>query len=278
MRILLPTGSVTEATVRAASAGFDADVVVTGEIASFLTPHRLHQLVRNGEYDAVIVSGMCTASFAQVEQATGVPVYRGPRHAADLALILPLLETTRLSRTVPADDFLAAQRAEEAAAAIGTLEERASSDYLVRGLKIGGTSRIKVLAEIMDAHRCGDIRDNVERFFAAGADIVDLGFGFDATPADVKRVFTALGETARPLAVDTQDPALIRAALPRADIVLSLQSANIPLVGKEVAKAGAVAVVVPDNNTLVQNIALAKKAGIRCIIADPLLQRRYFAI
>jgi len=34
--------------------------------------------VTNGAYDMVIVSGMSTASFDQVERGTGVPVYRGP--------------------------------------------------------------------------------------------------------------------------------------------------------------------------------------------------------
>ncbi len=89
-------------------------MVVTGEIASFLTPHILHVLIKKGTYDLVIVSGMCTASFEQVERETGVPVYRGPRHAADLALILPVLDTITLSRTVPADEFLAAKKADDA--------------------------------------------------------------------------------------------------------------------------------------------------------------------
>ena len=114
MRILLPTGAATEEIVKCAAAGFDADVVVTGEIASFLTPHMLHVLIKKGSYDRVIVSGMCTASFEQVERETGVPVYRGPRHAADLSVILPLLDTTTLSRTIPADDFLAKRKTEEA--------------------------------------------------------------------------------------------------------------------------------------------------------------------
>ncbi len=272
MRILLPTGAATEETVRAAARGIVADVVVTGEIASFLTPHQLLGLVRRGKYDMVIVSGMCTASFMQVEQSTGVPVYRGPKHAADLAAILRLLPSVSLSRTVPADEFLAARKAEEAYAAIRSLEEQADCRYLIRGLKIGGASRMKVLAEIMDAHTRDDIRTDVERFFASGADIVDLGFGFDATPADVTRVFKATADIDSPLAIDSQDPALIRASLFRADIILSLHSGNIPVVGKEVAAAGTAAVIVPDNHTLMQNIALARKEGIRCIIADPLLQ------
>lgn len=272
MRILLPTGAATESLVRRAAAGYDADVVVTGEIASFLTPHALRLLLKDKNYDCVIISGMCTASFEQVERETGIAIYRGPRHAADLALVLPLLGNETLSRTIPADDFLAARKAENALRRIEEQEQEAKPDFLIQGVKIGGGSRIKVLAEIMDAHRCGDIRRVVEDYLAFGADIVDLGFGFDAVPDEVTRVFSLMRDIEAPLAVDTQDPSLIRAALIRADIVLSLQETNIPVVGREVADAGVTAVVVPGNSTLTKNIALAKKAGIRCIIADPLLQ------
>jgi dihydropteroate synthase-like protein len=272
MRILLPTGAATAETVKKAAVGFDADVVVTGKIASFLTPHALREQIGKGSYDLVLVSGMCTASFEQVERETGVPVYRGPRHAADLVLVLPLLGEVPLSRTVPADDFLAAKKAADAMQRVGDQEQVADFDFMIRGTRVGGGSRMKVLAEIMDAHRCADIREVVERYIAAGADIVDLGFGFDASPADVARVFSAVGEIDFPLAVDTQDPGLIRAALGRADLVLSLQEANIPEVGREVARAGAAAVVVPGERTLAKNIAMAKRAGIACIIADPLLQ------
>ncbi|PKL64342.1 MAG: dihydropteroate synthase-like protein [Methanomicrobiales archaeon HGW-Methanomicrobiales-3] len=272
MRILLPTGAATEEMVRDAAAGFDADVVVTGEIASFLTPHRLRELIGRKKYDLVIVSGMCTASFEGVERETEIPVYRGPKHAADLAMILAALPSVSLSRTVPADMFLAGKKAEEARRQVADLERATGANFIVRGVKIGGGSRMKVLAEIMDAPRCEDIRTLVERHFARGADIVDLGFGFDATPEDVHRVFSALEGIDRPLAADTQDPDLIRAALGRADIILSLQEENIPLVGAAIADAGAAAVVVPGTATLKKNIAMAKAAGVRCIIADPLLQ------
>ena len=274
MRILLPTGAATETLVRRAAAGYDADVVVTGEIASFLTPHALRMLLKEKKYDCVIISGMCTASFEQVEHETGIPVYRGPRHAADLTLVLPLIGTETFSRTVPADDFLAARRARTAMQRIEEHEREAVPDFLVRGIKIGGGSRMKVLAEIMDAPRQENIREMVERFFAQGADIVDLGFGFDATQGDVRQVFSDLDGIDRPLAADTQDPDLIRAALVRADLILSLQEENIPRVGKAIAKAGIAAVVVPGQNSLAKNIAMAKAAGIRCLVADPLLRRR----
>jgi dihydropteroate synthase-like protein len=272
MRILLPTGAATAETVRRAATGFDADVVVTGKIASFLTPRALRELVQESAYDAVVVSGMCTVSFEQVERETGVPVYRGPRHAADLAGILPLVGKVPLSRTVPAEDFLAAGKAKDAMARVISAEKNAEPEFVIRGTKIGGNSRMKVLAEIMDAHRVEDVAGRVELYFSRGADIVDLGFGFDATPADVKRVFSELEEIDSPLAVDTQDPDLIRAALFRADLVLSLQEINIATVGKDVARAGVAAVVVSGTKTLRGNLTKARQAGISCIIADPLLQ------
>ncbi|NLZ30078.1 MAG: dihydropteroate synthase, partial [Methanomicrobiales archaeon] len=276
MRILLPTGSATVGIVKAAATRvgdrYDIDVVVTGDIASFLTPGELERLLHGGGYDMAIVSGMCTASFADVERKTGVPVYRGPRHAADLPLVLPVLDAIRLSRTVPADEFLADMRRDEAFRGVALREEAARPDFIIRGVKIGGGARMKVLAEIMDAHRRDDLEGEVRRFFADGADIVDLGFGFDATPEDVEGCFSALEGIEGPLAVDTQDPLLIEAALPRADLVLSLHEGNIPIVGEVVADAGAAAVVVPRERTLAENLAAAEEAGISCLIADPLLQ------
>jgi dihydropteroate synthase-like protein len=100
---------------------------------------------------------------------------------------------------------------------------------------------------------------------------VDLGFGFDATHGDVTRCFSALPDIEGPLAVDTQDPALIRAALGRADLILSLHGGNIPVIGEEVAAAGAAAVVIPGEGSLAGNIEAAEGAGIGAIIADPLL-------
>jgi dihydropteroate synthase-like protein len=272
MPVLLPTGAATYQLVSEAAAGFDAAVVVTGEIASFLTPPQLLSLLKERRYDLVIVSGMCTASFEQVEQETGVPVYRGPRHAADLPLILSRIDSLELSRTLPADELIRLQRQEESGRKLAGLERSATPDLLIRGVKIGGGSRMKVLAEVMDAPRQPDLAAVVTDLFSRGADIVDLGFGFDATPKDVRRCFSAVESIEGPLAVDSQDPALIRAALFRADLVLSLHEENIPLVGAEVAAAGVAAVVVPRYQSLVENLALAEEAGIVSLIADPLLQ------
>lgn len=272
MHILLPTGSVTADLLRSAAKGLDADVAITGEVASFVTPDQVKELLKQKNYDMVIVSGMCTASFAKVEEETGVPVFRGTRHAADMGFLLRLLGKTELSRTIPADDLLALRKREEAQRRVQDLEQGASFDYLIHGVKIGGTSRMKVLAEIMDTHREENLRSRVLAAFSSGADIVDLGFGFDATPDDVKRCFAALTDIPGPISIDSQDPELIRASLGRADLVLSLHEGNIPLVGKAIAESGAAAVIVPKERSLEENLADAEAVGITCLIADPLLQ------
>lgn len=271
MSILLPTGRVTEVIVRKAAEKFDADVVVTGELASFLTPGQLKKILIQKKYDCVIISGMCTASFKEVEEETGVPIYLGPRHAADVGMILSQLGTIELSRDVPADEFLSGIRREAAYQSIASREEAAKPAFLLKGVKIGDDSRMKVLAEIMDAHRREKIRDLAIRFFEDGADIVDIGFGFDATPMDVIEVFSQLRDLPGPLAVDTQNPALIEAALPFVDLVLSLHEGNMEQAGPLIAKAGCGAVIVPGEAGLDANIKAAQELGIEKILADPVL-------
>lgn len=271
MRILLPTGMATRAVVEEAARALDARVVVTGEIASFLKPEQLRELLLQDRYDMAIVSGMCVASFRGVEEETRVPIFLGPRHAADLRYVLPLLPGVTLSRTTPADDLLAKRGREEAVSRVAAAESASDFSFIIKGVRIGGTSRMKVLAEIMDAHRVPGIREKVEECFARGADIVDLGFSFDAAPGDVESVFSRLEGIDGPLSLDSQDPVLIEAALGRADIILSLQESNIPLVGKAVAEAGIAAVVVPGERGLSANLAAARDAGIECLLADPVL-------
>lgn len=272
MKILLPTGRTTEEIVRQAACGYDAEVIVTGEIASFLTPKALRNILLSGSYDLVITSGMCTASFQEVEEETNVPIYRGPRHAADLRMVLSLFGSIPLSRNVPADDLITQVRKEEAILKLHAREEEAGAAFALRGVKIGGESRMKVLAEIMDAHRRPCIRDDVIRLFTQGADIVDLGFGFDATASDVSRVFSLIEDISGPLAIDSQNPDLIGAALFRADLVLSLHHDNIEEAGPLLVAQGIAAVIVPSGSTVQEAINEAETMGITKIIADPLLQ------
>lgn len=274
MRILLPTGETAYPVVREAAERFGADAIITGKIAAFLSPKMLERVLAetDREYDMVIVSGMCTADFSGISEKFGIPVYLGPRHAADLGLILGNLDNIELSSGIPADELILEKKKEEAFSAIRGVEDASVPDFYLKNLKIGGGSRMKVLAEIMDAHKRENLREIVLAFIESGADIIDLGFGFDASPGDVKRVFGCLGGIDCILAIDTQNPGLIGAALGHADLILSLHEENIPVIGRMVAETGTAAVIVPKDGSLEENILMAKEAGITRIIADPLLQ------
>ena len=302
MRFLLTTGRITEHIVSDIAARFDADVVVTGEVASFLQPKQLSAILaekiashRESEaqsskmplYDCIFVPGMCTASFAEVEAQFGIPIFRGPLHAADLAMILSYAaEGFEFSRTIPADNLLVIEREKKAYALLVSQEENAKPLFYLSNLPIGGGTRIKVLAEIMDSHRASNLQEVVVSYIASGADIIDLGFGFDATPADVVRVLSEVTDVLenirrdpqnefqkRPVAcaIDTQEPDLIAAALtfPCVNLVLSLHEGNMhcaPLLHSK----GVAAVIIPGEAGLENNMKAAQNAKVTCI-ADPVL-------
>ncbi|HJJ47028.1 MAG TPA: dihydropteroate synthase, partial [Methanocorpusculum sp.] len=64
MHVLFPTGRQSVETLSAVlkgSSGFTHDIIITGEIASFLSPATLSSLLAEHHADCVVVSGMCTA-------------------------------------------------------------------------------------------------------------------------------------------------------------------------------------------------------------------------
>ena len=275
MHVLFPTGHQIEATLRAALDGTEAftySIVPTEEIASFLSPGILARLLSSDRYDLVVVSGMCTASFADVSESFGVPVRKGTRHAADMRLCIPLILSGGLSATVPADDLLSNEIRKAAATHLEEMEKTAVPFFTLRGVKFGGSSRIKVIHEIMDAHRHPALRDAVLAASGQGADVVDLGFGFDATPDDVRRCFEEVADLDIPLSVDTIDPALIRAALFRCDLIFSITAETLPGLAEQVRNSGAAAVLIPCETSLADTFAAAQNMGLSRILADPLLQ------
>ncbi len=276
MHVLFPTGRQSASSLSLALSKvteFTCEIVETGEIASFLTPGSLEKLIFSHPCDLVVVSGMCTASFHDTEIMTGTPICKGTRHAADMGICIPLISAGRLSAEIPADDMLLAEKAAAARQDLVLAECEAETFFTIRGVKIGGSSRIKVIHEIMDAHRHPSIRDAVILAKEHGADIVDLGFGFDATADDVVRCFSMVGDLEIPLSIDTLDPELIEASLFRADLILSLTQETIPLLAEKIMEAGAAFVVIPrDNASLEETIQSALDAGLFRILADPLLQ------
>lgn len=274
MFVLFPTGTQSADILRrelATAEGFSWEVVSIGEVASFLTKMQLQSLIKAYAPDMVVVSGMCTADFSSVETDTGIPVYRGTWHAADIRQCFHLIVSESLSKTVAADVLLETQMQEKTLSLLLQREIEASSSFIIRNVKFGGSSRVKVLSEIMDAHRCRNLREVAEKAIADGADGIDLGFGFDAEPDDVVRCFSALRDMPCVLSIDTLNPLLIEVSLFRADMILSLTYETLDVLADKIGDA--VVVLIPyGTHTLEETVNKAKSMGLKRLLVDPLLQ------
>lgn len=274
MRALAVTGRLAEGMVREA-VGDRADVLVMDvDVASFITPKMLRDAAPAG-YDIILIPGAITADFGPVAAELGTKIRLGPKHAVDLRRVLPLLGEVELSTTVPACLLLEERMRSEARAAISELEAGAEAPLIIKGVKIGGASRMKVLAEIVDATRFGDgeLVEKVRHFVEEGAEMIDLGIPLDAEPAAVARaVIVAKGATILPVSVDTLRPDLLKAGIEAGcDLVLSLDGSNLDEVGPMAAEAGVPAVVLPGPEaSLAENLRAALDFGVKAI-ADPVL-------
>jgi dihydropteroate synthase-like protein len=279
MQVLVVTGRKAAGIVRK-SVGDLAEVLVLDiDVAAFTTPIRLEKSLAWQEFDLIIIPGLVSADFSGLEKQLETPIRLGPKHAVDLGFVLSSYGDVELSITVPACELLMQQRRDIALSSIAEMEDTASPALVLDHLKIGGDSTIKVMAEIVDATALpGDeLIERIHLFQSKGADIIDLGVGTAATAGDVQRTVKAAREVASvPISIDTLEPELIVAAVESGvDMVLSLNSGNIPQVAPVISQKDIAAVVIPDSgggmDSLETNIKYAKDAGISKIIADPVL-------
>jgi dihydropteroate synthase-like protein len=274
MKILVATGRLAEEQVRKSAKSADV-LVLDVEVASFITPEMLRIAAPEG-YDIILVPGAITSDFSTVERELKAKIRLGSKHAIDLGYVLDHIDEIELSKTTPACVLLAESMRRDALSMVDEIEAGAKTPMIIKGVKIGGNSRMKVLAEIVDATRLSDdeLSNKIAAYEAQGADMIDLGIPLDCEPEEVESaVRTSLKTTRLPVSVDTMRPDLIKAGVEAgADMVLSLNGDNIPIIGEVIAKAGVPAVVIPGPRSgIIENIAAAKELGLD-IIADPVLE------
>ena len=274
MKILLVTGRLAENQVR--DFAREADVLVADvDVAAFITPQMLMRAAPLG-YDLILIPGAVTANFGEAERALGTKIRLGPKHAADLGFVLRRLDEVELSSTVPACQLLEGAMRKDALAQVDLLEAGAQAPQRIKGVKIGGGSRMKVLAEIVDATRYGPaaLAGKIRYYEEQGADMIDLGLPLDADADQAEAsVHAARKATNLPVSIDTLRPDLIRAGLQAgADLVLSLNGQNLAEVGGALAGAGVPGVIIPGPGPvpLEANLEIARSMGIS-VIADPVL-------
>ncbi|MDD5473590.1 MAG: dihydropteroate synthase-like protein [Candidatus Methanoperedens sp.] len=280
MKILVVTGKLAGDTVKK-SVKDEADVLVLDvEVAAFITPALLRRFLPDKKYDLILVPGLASGDFSGFERELNTPIRLGPKHAVDLGFVLSFADNLNFSTKVPACELLAEKRRRSVFDGVIELENNSTIQLTLKGVRLGGNSRMKVMAEIVDAGHLSrsELTDKILYFVERGADIIDLGISLDTSANDVRAaVKTAKSTTHVPLSIDTLDPELINTALDSGiDIVLSLNSENISEVKDNVAMKSVASVIIPDCvedlESLFNNIELARNSGIMNIIADPVLE------
>ena len=274
MRVLVVTGRLAQDLVRSFSRGADV-LVMDVDVAAFITPKMLLQALPIG-YDLILIPGAITADFQGLEQKIGSKIRLGPKHAADLGFVLSHINEVELSPHIPACVLLEGKMRRNAEEQMNRLEVEAEWVLQINSTKIGGTSRMKVLAEIVDATRFSSdaLAKKIGYYEDQGADMIDLGIPLDASPPEVRTALEiAKNATNLPVSIDTVSPELILAGLNAgADLVLSLNGQNSAHTGEAIAAAGVPAVVIPGPGqiSLEENLHRALAMEIS-VIADPVL-------
>ncbi|MEM3749604.1 MAG: dihydropteroate synthase-like protein [Candidatus Jordarchaeales archaeon] len=295
--MLFVTGRLAEGQVRkyAESLEIEVDVVsLPVSVAALITPQMLVEhlkgVVSREKYDAIIVPGLLRGDVSAVEEQLGVPVFKGPRYACDIPLILKNFAS--LSKEEALDVVLARLR-DEAWSKLGELTEGFHLGFTigrvdVEPVYVGVDGPVRVLAEVVDAPELplSKVIARTEYFLESGADMIDIGaiVGKDNSRKISDLVHVVREKFRVPVSVDSLNPAEIEAAVEAgADMVLSLDYGNF----EEVKLPSDVAVTILPTNVkkgeiprspeerarkTLELVKEVRGAGLVKVLADPLLE------
>lgn len=267
-------------------------------VASLLTPEYIASFLKRRDlrnYDLILVPGLVQGDVKIIEDKTGVKTYKGPKFAADIPLVLKLLNKTELSTVKPACEILKEKILSELNKELEKVE--LSKEELLRkpqNMEIGKSSRslavgrdfpMRVIAEIVDAPLLSEnkLRKRAKYYAECGADIIDIGMTARKTePGLVRRLISIVREEVGcPVAIDTQDPNEINAAISYdIDLVISLNDENLEEISPENSTAFVITPTVKSHipldpyervKALERNIELARRYGFKKIIGDIVL-------
>lgn len=265
MRILLVTGRLAEKIVRE-NAG-DASVHVCDvDVAAFITPKHLEGLNLH-DFDLVLVPGLTKdCDWEGLERKKGVKIRLGPLHASDIKRVLRFAGKIEFSHKIPACRLIETIKAEEVFREVEKLESTAK--FRIRDVAIGGESRMKIVAEIVNP-KLEELRERIE-YFSENADIVDIGVPLEFDANELRKILKiAVEESKRPVSVDTFSVKAIEIAVKQGvDMVMSVSSSNLEAL--DLIEDQAVVVAERDLEKLLRIIEMAKKRSEK-VIADPIL-------
>ena len=270
------------------------------EVAALMSPQYVSTMLRSMEtsrFDKILLPGLIPGDVSVVQDTTGVPTFKGPKHAADLPVVLDAIDKVQLSSTIPASDLTYNAIREQASKELEAIYKdeielaRSGIGIPIEGVRgtlwIGPQYSPRVLGEIVDASVLSDetIRTSAMRFVESGAEIVDIGMvAAGRDPENAKRAVRIAKETVpTPVSIDTGDVEEMKAAVEAGvDLILSVNALTLKQASEFATQLPVV--VTPTNNEgfchteaapkleqLNKNIELARSLGFKKVIADPVL-------
>ncbi|MCW4032412.1 MAG: dihydropteroate synthase-like protein [Candidatus Bathyarchaeota archaeon] len=248
--------------------------------------------------DFIIIPGLAFGDSKIITAEIEIPVYKGPKYAADLPFVLNNLGEDELSTTIPACELMTKKLKRLILGELVKFKEQEKNKIKAGiGIPIGNNSNKfwidrefgpRILAEIVNASLLTNskILETAKYFVQSGADIIDIGMlSEDSDPNQVKRIIKIVRKAVNtPISIDTSDVDEIEVAVNEGiDLILSINAQNmediskfalnIPVVVTPVNKSGACSEKVSERvEQLTQNLDVAKKIGFKKIIADPILK------
>lgn len=298
MRVLVVTAQLAAEVVRenVKLSSVECDVLVLPRpVAALLNTSYIARKLKEADvkrYDMILLPGLCFGDLEVVEKAVGVPVFKGPKYAADLPAVLNLLGSVSLSKTVPACELLSSKLKLEAESYIKrreveVLRVSSSGRLKVGALHVGLGLPMRVMAEIVDAPLLSEeeVLKRAQYFIASGADIIDVGMvAGESRPEDAARIVKLLKRTInKPVSIDTTDVNECREAVKAgADLILSLDKGTIEEASTFAKQIPAV--IIPSHmeagyfpkepqervDALKRNLEFARSLGMTLLLADPI--------
>ncbi len=308
MRILLVTGTLAKPILEhileenPSSHSFEI-LELPLAVAAFLHPKYVAaQIKLRGplkKYNLILLPGLVSGDTKIVADSTGIPTFKGPRHAADLPLLFDILIDVKnqLSTVKAADLVLAEQLSKKAhrdlAKGEKLLKGQMPKGYLKLGrgsdsLIIGPRLPMRVIAEITDAPLRSEeeLLRIAQHFIASGANIIDIGMVAESpNPSAAKDIVKLMRKHISAfVSIDSLNAKEIEAGLDGgAHLVLSLDHDNMMDVRKKYRNRAIFTVIpalqqgaeIPKTiedrvELLIDNLSNARSLGYKKLIADPL--------
>ena len=301
--VLLVTGELAERLVRkyVSESRVGAEIkVLPVSVASFMSSGLLVRGLKGidlSEYSMILVPGSANFDLKEAEDELKIPVFKGPKYAADIPHVLENLDKIELSKDKPACELLkgkiSALTAEKLKMAEKKAEQKLAEPHNFKvgkgkaAVSVGPDFPPRIVAEICDAPLRSDdeIIQIAERYIREGAEIIDIGMvARNEMTQEIPRIISLLRKNFDvPLSIDTLNESEIRKAIECGiDLIVSVSGSTInSFRGLKVP-----AVIVPVDpkrdyyprnpleklKYLRELLKKAEKLGYQRVIADPILE------